>query len=246
MLETITISNFAIIDNLSLNFQPGMTALTGETGAGKSIIIDALQYALGARTDASMVRHGCARADISAEFKIKTLPAALIWLETQSLDDGESCLLKRSILADGGSKQFINGQPCTQTQMRELASLLVTIHGQHDNHLLAQKNHQQILLDQFAQSLSISSKKSIQHAELLAEVENTYEHWSATQAKILAIQSNTQDFSAKVDLLNYQIQELEKLNLGADELKNLEQEHKLLIKFDDLARLSYSKHNFKW
>ncbi|MBX9704901.1 MAG: DNA repair protein RecN [Gammaproteobacteria bacterium] len=236
MLKTITVNNFAIIDNLELDFNKGMTVLTGETGAGKSIIIDALQYTLGARADVGMVRHGCTRADLSVLFDVDSIPAALTWLQANELDDGQQCLLRRTINADGRSKQFINGQPCTQNQLRELAPLLINIHGQHENQSLGKKTTQQQLLDDFAASLTITSKRNqtkaldkfADHGALLQEVQQHYQQWAAINQQLAALSDNGSDHSARIDLLSYQLQELEQVGVTTEELPQLAQEHKKL------------------
>ncbi len=243
MLRTITVNNFAIIDNLELDFAAGMTVLTGETGAGKSIIIDALQYALGARADSDMVRNGCARADISVDFDITHITDAQDWLQQQELNDELHCLLRRTINASGGSKQFINGQACTQNQMRELATLLINIHGQHENQHLSNKVKQQKLLDEFAQSLSLSNAKNqtaaldnfAKHQNFVLEVQQAYETWQKIKTEIHTLQINDNDHSARIDLLNYQITELENLNLEPNEFELLATQQKTLSQADSIA-----------
>lgn len=243
MLKNITVTNFAIIDNLELDFSGGMTVLTGETGAGKSIIIDALQYALGARADSNMVRHNAKRADISVLFNIANIPNAIDWLKTQELEDENNCLLRRTINADGGSKQFINGQPCTQNQLRELAELLITIHGQHENQNLSKKTVQQQLLDDFANSLGLVNKKNqakaldkfAAHGQLLQNVTVAYQQWLIIKHEIDNLQNNNHDYSARIELLTYQLNELEKLGLAENELKQLEAEHKKLSSADAIS-----------
>lgn len=243
MLHTITVNNFAIIDNLELDFEPGMTVLTGETGAGKSIIIDALQYALGARADSSMVRHGCKRADISVDFDINTIPAAQDWLKQHELDDENNCLLRRTINADGGSKQFINGQACTQTQMRELATLLINIHGQHENQNLSNKIKQQQLLDEFASSLSLGNQKNqttaldkfAKHQKLVSNVNEAFNAWQTIKTEIDRLKNNDSDHTARIDLLSYQINELENLALEPNEFELLAKQQKALSQADNIA-----------
>ena len=136
MLAQLTISNFAIVRELEIDFHSGMTAITGETGAGKSIAIDALGLCLGGRAEADMVRRGATRADLCARFALKDTPAAQRWLEENQLESGRECLLRRVISADGRSRGFINGTAVPLTQLRELGQLLIQIHGQHAHQLL--------------------------------------------------------------------------------------------------------------
>lgn len=136
MLAQLTISNFAIVRELEIDFQPGMTAITGETGAGKSIAIDALGLCLGNRADGNVVRPGAARADICARFSLADTPSARAWLEQNQLDDSNECLLRRVINADGRSRGFINGTAVPLSQLRELGQRLIQIHGQHAHQLL--------------------------------------------------------------------------------------------------------------
>lgn len=142
MLAQLTISNFAIVHELEIDFQPGMTAITGETGAGKSIAIDALGLCLGNRADGNVVRLGAARADICARFSLADTPSARAWLEQNQLDDSNECLLRRVINADGRSRGFINGTAVPLSQLRELGQRLIQIHGQHAHQLLLKPEHQ--------------------------------------------------------------------------------------------------------
>ena len=140
MLIQLTVSNYAIAERVELQFSKGMTALTGETGAGKSIVLDALGLAMGGRADAGAVRHGAERADINASFDISRIPEARQWLEAHELDDKEDCILRRTIRKDGRSKAFINGQPCPLSQLKELGGLLMDIHSQHQHQSLLRKD----------------------------------------------------------------------------------------------------------
>tara|TARA_R110000868_G_scaffold8205_7_gene42775 strand:+ start:92152 stop:93867 length:1716 start_codon:yes stop_codon:yes gene_type:complete len=241
MLKSITINNFAIVENLELDFQAGMSSLTGETGAGKSILIDALQYALGARADASMVRHGADRASISVMFDVQNIPAASEWLQAHELDQAHDCLLRRTINADGRSKHFVNGQASTQTQVRELGELLINIHGQHENQNLSKGDKQQQLLDDFAQSTSFNNKKQQQkaldkfakHGDLLVNVQNIYQQWQRINQEMTQLRKQDTD-QARIELLQYQIQELAELGLSDNELDTLTAEHKQLANADDI------------
>lgn len=158
MLAQLTIINFAIVRELEIDFHSGMTVITGETGAGKSIAIDALGLCLGGRAEADMVRTGAARADLCARFSLKDTPAALRWLEENQLEDGRECLLRRVISSDGRSRGFINGTAVPLSQLRELGQLLIQIHGQHAHQLLTKAEHQKFLLDGYANETSLLQK----------------------------------------------------------------------------------------
>src|SRR5512135_285643 len=151
MLKYLSIRDFVIVESLELDFTAGFTALTGETGAGKSILIDALSLALGERGDAGMVRSGCERADIGAEFDISSLPQLQAWLREQELEGDEGvCLLRRTLDAGGRSRGFINGRSATLQQMREAGEHLIDIHGQHAHQSLLRADAQRDLLDSHA------------------------------------------------------------------------------------------------
>ena len=151
MLRALALRDFVIVESLDLEVATGFTALTGETGAGKSILVDALGLVLGARADAGVVRAGAERADIAAEFEVARLPSARAWLAANDLEEegGESCLVRRTIDRAGRSRGFVNGRPATASQLRELGELLVDIHGQHEHQWLAQRDYQRRLLDTF-------------------------------------------------------------------------------------------------
>ena len=151
MLKFLSIRDFVIVSSLELDFSAGFTALTGETGAGKSILIDALSLALGERGDAGMVRNGCERAEIAAEFDMSALPQLQAWLREQELEgDAGVCLLRRVLDAGGRSRGFINGRSATLQQMREAGDQLLDIHGQHAHQSLLRPDTQRALLDGYA------------------------------------------------------------------------------------------------
>ena len=151
MLRALSIRDYVIVETLELELAAGFTALTGETGAGKSILIDALALALGGRADAAVVRAGAARADISAEFDLAAASAAKRWLAEQEFDEpDEACVLRRTIDAAGRSRAFVNGRPATAAQLREVGEMLVDIHGQHEHQQLVRRDSQRALLDAFA------------------------------------------------------------------------------------------------
>lgn len=227
MLQRLSINNYAIIDASEFTLAGGMSALTGETGAGKSILLDALGLVLGDRADSQAVREGAKRADISALFDIRHVAAASEWLEAHDLDEEpEQCLLRRVIGADGRSRAYINGQPSPLSQLKALGGLLIDIHGQHDHQRLTQRDHQRVLLDSYGQ-----------FDEATAEVATHYKAWhQAEQAhrEALAQQKNA---SERSDLLNFQLQELNQFEFTAEEIQQLEEEHRKLANADQLQAL---------
>ena len=228
MLTQLTVSNYAIAERVELQFNKGMTALTGETGAGKSIVLDALGLAMGGRADAGAVRHGASRADITACFDISRIPDALSWLEKHELDDKNDCILRRTISKDGRSKAFINGQPCPLSQLKELGGLLMDIHSQHQHQSLLRKDTHRKLLDEFA------------GAEQLAEqTECAWKAWNQTYRKLEQRRQNADEAEAKLQLLRYQVEELDRLALDCGEQESLEQEQAQLSQADAILHSSH-------
>ncbi|MBN1377953.1 MAG: DNA repair protein RecN [Gammaproteobacteria bacterium] len=217
MLKHLRIQNFAIIDELELEFGPGMTALTGETGAGKSILLDALGLVLGDRADSNSLREGSQRAEICATFDIRNHVEANQWLQQQALDCDRECILRRVISLDGPSKAFINGSPVTLQSIRELAEMLVTIHGQHEHQALLKRDIQRQRLDDYAGNQS-----------LLEKVNSAYAQWHEQQTRLNHLQSAEQDRTARLELLRFQAQEFELLALVDNEWSALLEEHQRL------------------
>ncbi len=150
MLKALFVRDLAVVANAEIAFDRGLTVVTGETGAGKSLLVDALLLAGGARADAALVRGGAARAEVSVEFDLADAPAARAWLAEQALDDGDACRLRRVLAAEGGSRAWINGSPASLAQLQALAALLIEIHGQHEHQALLQRERQLELLDAYA------------------------------------------------------------------------------------------------
>ncbi len=217
MLTQIQIRNFTIVDELDLDLRTGMTVLTGETGAGKSILLDALMLALGARADTQTIRHGCDRADVSAEFNLEELPDVKQWLKNQDLDAEEICFIRRTINSEGRSKGFINGLPVAMQTLRDLGVFLIDIHGQHAFQSLLKKEYQRQALDGFAG-----------HEDLLAEVHERYKIWKKLDTERAVLLKNKAEREARLELLDYQTQELANIALENNEFQQLEEElHKL-------------------
>jgi DNA repair protein RecN (Recombination protein N) len=205
MLRSLTIRDFVIVDSLELDFDGGFTALTGETGAGKSIMIDALSLALGMRADGNVVRVGQARAEIAAEFDLTNAPASRQWLSDNDLadDDANICIFRRVLDASGRSKSFINGASVTLSQARDLAERLIDIHGQHEHQTLLKRDSQLTLLDDFAGNTSLLDALTIKYAT-----------WSQLASTRAAREANEAAILREFEDLSYQISEFEKLNFS--------------------------------
>ena len=215
MLKFLSIRDFVIVESLDLDFSTGFTALTGETGAGKSILIDALSLALGERGDAGMVRNGCDKAEIAAEFDITALPQLQAWLVEQELQGDEGvCLLRRTLDAGGRSRGFINGSSATLQQMREAGTLLLDIHGQHAHQSLLGADAQRDLLDSHAGL----NKDSEQVAE-------SYKAWQSLHRRRTQLEQNAEAVAAERELLAFQRRELETLDFSDDEWQTLQADH---------------------
>ncbi len=216
MLRTLSIRDFVIVDSLELEFHSGFTVLTGETGAGKSILVDALALALGERGDAAVVvRAGCERADISAEFDIQLLPGLVAWLRAAELDgDPGSILLRRVIDRNGRSRAFVNGRPATQSQLREAGDWLVDIHGQHAHQSLLKADAQRTLLDAHAGL-----------AALAAEVAAAYRQWQKLAQARTEHETHAAQRNAEREQLQWQVQELEQLAVLPHEWEAVQAEH---------------------
>ncbi|WJV54684.1 DNA repair protein RecN [Pectobacteriaceae bacterium CE90] len=227
MLAQLTISNFAIVRELEIDFQAGMSVITGETGAGKSIAIDALGLCLGNRSDASMVRPEAARADICARFSLADTPAALVWLEQNQLDDSNECLLRRVIGADGRSRGFINGTAVPLSQLRELGQHLIQLHGQHAHQLLLKPEHQRHLLDAYADE-----------PQLLSAMQQVWQQWHQSCRELAQHQQATIEREARRELLQYQLKELNDFAPQAGEYEQIDAEYKRLSNSGQLLALS--------
>ena len=216
MLRTLAIRDFVIVDVLELEFSSGFSVLTGETGAGKSILIDALSLALGGRGDASMVRESAAKADISAEFSLNEAVAA--WLENNEFSDPEQQLiLRRTIDNAGRSKAWINGITATATQLRELGDLLVDVHGQHAHQSLLKSDAQRALLDM---------QGGLQ--QQVNEVESAYKFWRNLSKQREEFETNAKSVLQERERLEWQVGELDKLQIKSGEWEHISQEHSRL------------------
>lgn len=222
MLTHLYVRNFAVIEETEVSFGPGLTVVTGETGAGKSLLVDALLLLSGARADSAMVRAGCERAELAAEFDLATLPAAREWLQQQELDDEDACRLRRVLKAEGSSRAWINGRPVSATQLAELAERLVEVHGQHEHQALLTRGHQLSMLDAFADA-----------GELLEKVRTGALHWRELGARMRKL-SGGDDRDARIALLRHEHEELTRWALAPDALAELEAEHKRMANAERL------------
>ena len=233
MLTHLALKDFAVVRATELEFGPGMTVISGETGAGKSLLVDALGFLSGLRADSGVVRHGCERAELSADFDLSGNPAAREWLRGNELDEDGQCQLRRVIRADGGSRAWINGRPVTLAQLTELAGLLVEIHGQHEHQSLLSRASQLALLDAHARN----------DAER-ARVRAAAAAWQALLDEREALQAQG-DVSDRIGWLEHQLAELEREDLDPAALEALDAAHRrqanaagLIAACDDaLARL---------
>ena len=217
MLSQLTVRNFAVVKSLDIEFHNGMTAITGETGAGKSIALDALSLCLGSRADANWVRPGQEKAEISAVFTLAADSPAYQWLISNEFDTDEDCVLRRVIQRDGRSKAWINGTPVPLSQQKSLAPLLVNIHGQHEHQLLLKEDHQLSLLDSYAR-----------HQHLLDKVQEDYRNWASVEKQYQHYQQQKEELEAQRQLLEYQVNELNEFALTDGEFEELDQKHKRL------------------
>lgn len=223
MLAQITISNYTIVSSLDMEFSPGMTVITGETGAGKSIMLDALGLCLGDRADPKSVRHGSERAEITASFDIATIPLAEAWLKERDLHTGDDCVLRRTITTDGRSRAYINGSVCTLQDCAELGALLIDIHSQYAHQSLLRKPMQRDLLDDYAG-----------HRALTRAVERSASDWLRKRRELELLAGSKDEHTSRMQLLAYQVEELDTLDLQDAELSELEQEQKLLANAEDI------------
>lgn len=223
MLTNLSLKDFAVVTASQLGFSQGFTVVTGETGAGKSLIVDALLCISGTRADSGMVRHGAERAEIAAEFDLSDAPQAQTWLEQNELNDGQECFLRRVIKADGGSKAWINGRSATLGQLSELCSGLLEIHGQHEQQSLLDRSKQLDLLDEFAQQQALKQKVRQQHRQ-----------WLQINAELNQLQKRG-DVSEQIEYIQHQLNELQSISLDPEHIQTELDKHKRQSQFTDLV-----------
>ncbi len=210
MLSSIQIKDFAIIDRVELELSPGMTALTGETGAGKSILVDALLFVVGGRAGTEIIRHGCDKAEVTATFSLTGNPLAHAWFQEQDLEHDEECVLRRLMSNDGRSRAWVNGQAMPVQALRQLGETLVDVHGQMEYQSLMKRSAQRELLDQHGQ-----------HGELLTRVAASWQVLKSLRQQRADTERSAQDRNERLNLLRYHLSELDALAPQANETVEL-------------------------
>ncbi|GGU58175.1 DNA repair protein RecN [Pseudomonas laurentiana] len=223
MLVHLSVHNYAIVEHLDLELSRGMSVITGETGAGKSIMLDALGLTLGDRADSGVVRPGADKADILATFDLIDIPEARAWLAERDLDSDGPCILRRVITAEGRTRGYINGSPCPLSDLKALGELLIDIHSQHEHQSLLKTDTHRRLLDEYAGA-----------TDLARQVQLAAQRWRQTRQELERLSNSSEEQQARHQLLSYQLEELDNLGLGEDELEQLEQEHKNLTNAEAL------------
>ena len=232
MLTQLSVNNFAIVRHLVLDLEQGMSVITGETGAGKSIAIDALGLCLGYRSESSMIRHGADKADISATFFMQPNSPAYQWLAERELLDEENpqeCILRRMINLEGRSKAFVNNHPIPASQLRELGQYLIHLNGQHAPQLLLKNEYQLELIDNYANL----------HADL-AEMQQSYQYWRKQYQLRKNYHQQCAENEARKQLLQYQVEELDEFAIKENEFEEMEEMHARLSNAESLTELSQS------
>lgn len=230
MLVNLTINDLAVVKGLDLDLQPGMSALTGETGAGKSILLTALGLALGDRADADFVRPNCSRAEINLEFDLADAPDAFCWLKENELDEEQHCVIRRIVNQDGRSKAYINNRPVTLQALQEFSEKLVEIHGQHAHLHLLRQDEQRRLLDAFGK-----------HQRLLDEANDCYRCWQSAHKELAALAQSSRDQAQREELLRFQIDELQQLDLKHYDYAALSDEHNRLAHLEKILSVGQTQ-----
>ena len=229
MLLSINISNYTLVESLEIEFAQGTTAITGETGAGKSLVLDALGMALGDRADTDTIRHGKERAEITATFDINTIEAAKTWLDANDFNSDENCILRRIYTREGRSRGYINGQSSTMSQLQELGDMLTDIHSQHEHQSLLRKETHRRLLDEYAKAEDLASK-----------VASEYSAWHKVHIDLTNLLQRSDELDDRKDLLNFQVNELQQIDLTAKHLEQLELEQKTLANAEQIVQDSHN------
>jgi|TARA_B100000508_G_scaffold139407_1_gene137369 DNA repair protein RecN len=228
MIESLSVNNFAIVHKLDVEWFSGLSTITGETGAGKSIAIDAISFALGARGDVSAIRAGSEQTDVRIAFNIEDNKNAQALLEDFSMSDDGQCIVARRMTKNGRSKVYINGMLATLTQVKTLGETLLSVHSQHAHQLLLKPDHQRNMLDGYAENKSLLSN--------VAELCNSIKSLQTEKARLLAAKD---DNDARRQLLEYQVVELDEFALESGEFEKIEQEHRVLSNAEALTNNSY-------
>jgi len=229
LLLSITINNYTLVESLEIEFEKGTTAITGETGAGKSLVLDALGMALGDRADTDTIRHGKPRAEITATFDVNDIEDAKKWLYDNDFNSDENCILRRIYTTEGRSKGYINGQPSTMSQLQELGDMLTDIHSQHEHQSLLRKDTHRRLLDEYAKA-----------EDLTKQIASHFTLWHKTNNDLNNLLKRSDELDTRKELLSFQVTELQQLDLKGVHLGQLELEQKTLANAEQIVQDSHS------
>jgi DNA repair protein RecN (Recombination protein N) len=230
VLLSIHINNYPLVESLEIEFASGTTAITGETGAGKSLVLDALGMALGDRADTGTIRHGKDRAEITSTFDIATIDSAQAWLEQQDFQaEDQQCILRRLYTTEGRSRGYINGQPCTMQQLQTLGEMLTDIHSQHEHQSLLRRETHRRLLDEYCGTIDLSS-----------EVSDHFSTWQQMDRKLSSLLERSDELIARKDLLSFQVNELRQVDIDPDSLIKLEAEQQTLANAEQILQDSHN------
>ena len=224
MLQTLFVKDFAIVGEAEITFQSGLTVVTGETGAGKSLLVDALLLLAGQRADAGVVRHGCERAELIADFDLSDAAAAAAWLAGEEFDDDGACQLRRVIRSEGTSRAWINGRPATLSQLQALTEKLLEVHGQHEHQALLDRTSQLALLDAYGN-----------HTDALGRAAELASQWRKIESRMRAL-DNGADHAERIALLDHEVGELERHALAPADLETLNETHRRLANAGQLIQ----------
>ena len=213
-----------MVEELEIEFSAGTTAITGETGAGKSLVLDALSMALGGRADTSTIRQGKDRTQITASFDISAIAEAKHWLDEQDFNCNDQCMLRRVYTNEGRSRGYINGQLCTMQQLQQLGEILIDLHSQHEHQSLLRRDTQRKLVDEFTNS-----------SELAQEVKQSFQSWNSAHKKLSTVSARTEELEARKALVHFQVEELQQVNLDPKALKTLEDEQQTLANAEQIV-----------
>ncbi|MDG1812758.1 MAG: DNA repair protein RecN [Porticoccaceae bacterium] len=229
MLLSININNYTLVETLEIEFSSGTTAITGETGAGKSLVLDALGMALGDRADTGTIRHGKDRAEITATFAIDSIENAKVWLNNNDFSAEDECILRRIYTVEGRSRGYINGQSCTMQQLQQLGDMLSDIHSQHEHQSLLRRETHRRLLDEYTNATDLAS-----------QVASDFRDWHAAHKKLTALLERSDELIARKDLLSFQVNELQQIDIEPTSLAKLEVEQQTLANAEQILQDSHS------
>jgi len=224
MLEHLHVKNLVVVEDLSVEFKSGMTVVTGETGAGKSILIQALSLVAGGRSDSSLVRKGASKAEIVATFSLNSGTELQTFLEGLDLENESECILRRVIASDGKSRSYVNGSNVPLSTLKDIGSFLIDMHGQNEHQLLLRANHHRLLLDDYA-----GTQKQCE------EVNNIVNNYQAVKNEVEDLQNNNSLLAAQKELITHQLNELIQAEMTQDELDNIEDDYKVSTNASELV-----------